>query len=138
MPGALRKMWSLVRPGGRLVIVTWGAGAFEPAHTLFLDALHRERPDLAQVNSPRVRLTDPSELGRVFAAAGVTGVEIASEDAGHQLASAEDWWTIVMGTAHRGRVDRLAPDQRDRVRRACLTLTARTLQMPALFALARK
>jgi SAM-dependent methyltransferase len=138
MPAALRKMWRFLRPGGRLVVVIWGPDAFEPAHTLYEDALRCGRPDLADVHSPRKRLSEPGALQQVFAEAGISPVEIEAEDRQHTLASAEDWWTIVMGTAHRGRVDQLTPDQRERVRQSCVGLTTLTLRMPVVYAVARR
>jgi ubiquinone/menaquinone biosynthesis C-methylase UbiE len=138
MPAALRKMWRFLRPGGRLLVTTWGAGAFEPASTLFLDALRQERPDLADDHIPRTRLSEPGGVEGVFAAAGIAHVETEAEDHDHTLASAEDWWTIVMGSAHRGRVDQLPPEQRERVRQACLGLTARALRMPVVYTVARR
>jgi ubiquinone/menaquinone biosynthesis C-methylase UbiE len=107
MPATLRKMWRFLRPGGRLAVTTWGPDAFEPASALFLEALRRERSDLADAQSPRMQLSAPGAVERVFAAAGIANVETQAEDGEHTLASAEDWWTIVMGSAHRGRVDQL-------------------------------
>jgi hypothetical protein len=75
---------------------------------------------------------------RVFADAGIANLETQAEDHEHTLASAEDWWTIVMGTAQRGLVDQLTPEQRERVRGACLGLTARSLRLPVVYAVARR
>jgi SAM-dependent methyltransferase len=136
MPGTLRKMWRFLRPGGRLVITTWGPDAFEPAHSLFWDAVRRERPDLDEAHSARKHLSDPGAVERVFAAAGIAAVE-EPEDHDHAIESAEDWWTIVMGSSYRGRVDQLTEDQRARVREACLTLSARSLRMPVVYTVAQ-
>ena len=136
MPATLRKMWHFLRPGGKLVVTTWGPDAFEPAHTLFREALRRERPDLAETHSPRKQLSEPGALERVFADAGIAHPETQAEDHKHTLASAEDWWTIAMGTAQRGLVDQLTPEQRERVRAACLGLTARSLRMPVIYTVA--
>jgi len=138
MPAALRKMWRLLRPGGTLVVTTWGPDAFEPANSLLRDAIHRERPDLDRVQNPRQQLSEPGAVERVFAEAGIAHLETFAEHRELPLSSAEDWWTIVMGTAHRGRVDQLTPAQFHRVRETCLTLTARSLQIPALYAVARR
>jgi len=135
MPGALKKMWRFLRPGGRLVVTTWGPDAFEPAQSLFWDAIRRERPDLDQAHSARKQLSDPGAVAQLFAGAGIEAVE-ESEDHDHPLESAEDWWTMVLGSSYRGRVDQLTPDQRDRVREACLTLTARSIRMPVVYTVA--
>ncbi|HEY2292993.1 MAG TPA: methyltransferase domain-containing protein, partial [Thermoanaerobaculia bacterium] len=39
MKGALRRMWSWVRPGGRLAVTTWGPRLFQPADGLFWEAV---------------------------------------------------------------------------------------------------
>ena len=137
MPGALRKMWRFLRPGGRLLVVTWGPEAFEPANTLFWDAIRRERPDLDQAHSARKQLSEPGAVAAVFADAGIEATE-HSEDYNHTLESPEDWWTMVLGSAWRGRVDQLAPEQFDRVREANLTLTARSIRMPVVYTEARR
>ena len=46
MPGAVRKLWALVRPGGNLAVTTWGPRFFEPATTAFWDSIREVRPDL--------------------------------------------------------------------------------------------
>jgi ubiquinone/menaquinone biosynthesis C-methylase UbiE len=138
MAAALRKMWRFLRPGGRLVVTTWGPDAFEPGHTLFWDAVRRERPDLDQAHSARKQLSEPGAVERVFAAAGIAGMAAEAEDHEHAIASAEDWWTIVMGSSLRGRVDQLTAEQRERVREACLGLRARALRMPVVYTVARR
>lgn len=138
MVAALRKMWRFLRPGGRLAVTTWGPDAFEPGHTLFWDAIRRERPDLDPAHSARKQLSEPGAVEHVFAAAGIANVETEAEDHHHALESAEDWWTIVMGSSYRGRVDQLTVEQRERVRRACLGLSVRALRLPVVYTLARR
>jgi len=138
MAAALRKMWRFLRPGGRLIVTTWGPDAFEPAHSLFWDAIRRERPDLDQAHSARKKLSEPGAVDQVFAAAGIAGAQSDAEDHNHALESAEDWWTMVLGSAYRGRIDQLTDPQRERVREACLGLTARSLPMPVVYTVARR
>ena len=136
MAGTLKKMWRFLRPGGRLVVTTWGPGAFEPANTLFWDAVRRERPDLEQTRSARMELSEPGAVARLFSTAGIEAIE-EPEAYDHPLSSAEDWWTIVLGSSHRGRVDQLTAEQRERVRQSCLTLTAGSIKMPVVYTVAR-
>ena len=35
MPAAVRKLWRLVRPGGKLAITSWGGNVLEPANSMF-------------------------------------------------------------------------------------------------------
>ncbi len=46
MSGAVGELWQLVRPGGVLAITTWGPRFFEPASTIFWNAVRHVRPDL--------------------------------------------------------------------------------------------
>jgi ubiquinone/menaquinone biosynthesis C-methylase UbiE len=138
MPAAVRKMWRFLGPGGRLVVTTWGPDAFEPGHTLFWDALRRERPDLDHAYSARKQLSAPGAVEQVFAAAGIASVEVEAEDHDHAIDSPADWWTIVMGSSYRGRVDQLTPEQRERVRAACLALECRALRLPVVYTVARR
>jgi SAM-dependent methyltransferase len=138
MVASLQKMWRFLRPGGRLVVTTWGPDSFEPGHTVFWDAVRRERPDLDQEHSARKQLSEPGAVERVFAAAGIGNVESESEDHDHAIESAADFWTIVMGSSYRGRIDQLTPEQRERVREECLRLSAQSLRMPVVYTLARR
>jgi hypothetical protein len=131
-------MWRFLRTGGRLAIVTRGPNVFEPANTIFWEAVRRERPELYKAFAAWERLTSPEQVQDVFARAGIPEVEITAEDPGHDLASGEDFWTLVMGTGYRGTVDQLTDDQRERVRAACLAVEARRLTSPVLYAVAKK
>jgi SAM-dependent methyltransferase len=142
MTAMLRRMWRLLRPGGRLAVTTWGNDLFEPASTVFWDAVRRERPDLYKGFNPWDTLTEPSQLRRLFSAAGVELEEVRIERRDHEIERPEDWWTIVMGSGYRGTVEQLEPDARERVRRHCedyLWRTGvRTLRLSAIYALAHK
>jgi len=138
MIAALAKMWRLLRGGARLAILTRGPNVFEPGNTLFWDAVRRERPELYKAFASWERLTTPEQVRDVFGRAGIAEVEIAAEDPGHELESAEDFWQLVMGTGYRGTVDRLTEEERERVRAACLSLDTLRLTSPALYAVAKK
>jgi ubiquinone/menaquinone biosynthesis C-methylase UbiE len=43
MAAAMRELWRSVRPGGLLAITTWGRWVFEPANSVYWDAVGRER-----------------------------------------------------------------------------------------------
>jgi SAM-dependent methyltransferase len=138
MAASLAKMWRFLRAGGRLVTVTRGPNPFEPGNTLFWDAVRRERPELADTPTPWEWITAPEQVRDLFGRAGIAEVEITQEDPGHELASAEEFWELMMGTGYRGTVDRLADEERERVRAACLKLAVRRLTSPVLYAVARK
>jgi ubiquinone/menaquinone biosynthesis C-methylase UbiE len=138
MAASLSKMWRYLRDGGRLVIVTRGPDVFEPANTIFWEAVRRERPELYKAFAPWERLTTPELVREVFSRAGIADVEITPEDPGHELQSAQDFWDLVIGTGYRATIAQLTDDERERVRTACLTLEARRLTSPVLYAMARR
>jgi len=41
MPGFVREMWRLVRPGGTLAVTTWGPDLFEPGTSVFWEEVGR-------------------------------------------------------------------------------------------------
>jgi ubiquinone/menaquinone biosynthesis C-methylase UbiE len=138
MPAALQKMWRFLRPGGQMAITTWGADAFDPLSTVFWEAVRHERPDLYKGFSAWSRLAEPVAVEGLFAQAGIEAVEVTPEDYEQPIESAEDWWNIVMGSGYRGTVDQLTPPERDRVRKACLVLSAPSVRLPVTYAIARR
>jgi trans-aconitate methyltransferase len=138
MTTTLKKIWRYLRPGGRVAVTTRGPDVFEPADSLFWEAVRRERPDLYKTFTLWDRLTTPEKIRELFAAAGISDVEIEAEDHPHLLESAEDFRELAMGTGYRGTIDQLSDEQREKVRKTCLTLTARSLRSPVLYATASK
>jgi len=120
MAGAVRELWRLVRPGGKLAITTWGRNFFEPANGLFWDAVRAVRPDLYKGFNPWDRIDDPAGLRAMLAEGGVTEVDIHTEDYAHPIASPEDWWTIASGSGYRGTIDLLSAEEREQVRESNL------------------
>jgi ubiquinone/menaquinone biosynthesis C-methylase UbiE len=142
MPRAIAGLWRHVGPGGRLAITTWGQHTFEPANSLFWEAVRQEAPDLHKAFNPWDRIATPEGLSAIFEAAGIPGVEIATEAGSHPLRTVDDWWTIVMGSGFRGTVDKLNPAARARVRAKTLAALERegvtSITAGALYAVARK
>jgi len=107
MAAAVRELWRMVRPGGRLAITTWGPGLFEPANSAFWDAIGDVRPDLQRGFNPWDRISEPSGLREMLAEAGVHADKIVAETGTHPLNSPEDWWKIAMGSGYRGTLAQL-------------------------------
>src|SRR5262245_47743217 len=76
MAGAVRRMWSFVRDGGRLAVTVWGSRLFEPVNTLFWDAIRRVRPELYKSFNPWDRLGETSLVRELFDEAGVLLAEV--------------------------------------------------------------
>ena len=66
--------------------------------------------------NPWDRLSDPETLAALLREAGIAHAEVAAEDGVQTLARPEDWWTIVLGSGARGRVEQMDPLHVARVR----------------------
>ena len=141
MAGLLARAWSWLAPGGVVAITSWGEQVLAPGEALFWEAVLKENPALAP-KSHAGRLDTPDKIAAVFAEAGLPHPEIAHERWDMPLASAEDFWPVILGTSNRAALDALTPEQRTRVRASVLdTLRARdvaSVAMDAWFATARK
>jgi ubiquinone/menaquinone biosynthesis C-methylase UbiE len=124
IPAAVRELWRLVRPGGKLAITTWGPNFFEPANTVFWDAVRKVRPDLHKGFNPWDRISESSTLRDVLNEGGVPEAWVVAESGTHPIASPEDWWTTLLGSGYRGTIDRMEPDAIESVRQANLSFIA--------------
>ena len=142
MTAAVRELWRMVRPGGRLAITTWGPDLFEPANSAFWNAIRQERPDLYRGFNPWDRISQPAGLHEMLAAAGVSGADIVAEAGRHPLQSPDDWWAIAMGSGYRGTLAQLDFETFSRVRETNLSLLrasgATSIETNVLYAVAAK
>src|SRR5262249_31084602 len=76
MPAAMGELWRSVRPGGRLVVTTWGRRLLEPANSMFWDAVREERPGLRPGSPPGVRVAEPAGLTRLLLEGGEQAAEV--------------------------------------------------------------
>lgn len=121
MVAAVRELWRCVRPGGQLAVTTWGPNLFEPANSAFWMSIKDVRTDLYKGFNPWDRIDNPATLMKILTEAGVESPEIIGENRLHPISSAEDWWTIVLGSGYRGTVEQLSASERVRVKDANLT-----------------
>ena len=105
MEALVKELWRMVKPGGKLAITTWGQAFFEPAYRVWREAVRANRPDLYAAFNPWDRISSPDQLQQLLHRSGLTNAEVSSEDHDQSLQSAEDWWTIVLGSGLRGTVD---------------------------------
>jgi ubiquinone/menaquinone biosynthesis C-methylase UbiE len=142
MPAAVRRLWHWVRPGGQLAITTWGPRVFEPANTIFWDAIREVRPELHKGFNPWDRINEPAALTELLLDGGVVGSVAAAEPGWHPVATPADWWTIVMGSGYRGVIEQLTPAECERVHATVLAAVARQdirrIETNVIYATARK
>lgn len=142
MLAAVRELWRMVRPGGKLAITSWGEKVFEPANQNLWDIIEALRPDLGRKITPWERINDPASLQSLLEAGGATHVEVFAEAGTHKLATPSDWWTMILGGGLRGTIDQLDPAGRERVRQANLhflrTNEVHSLEVNVLYAVAQK
>jgi SAM-dependent methyltransferase len=122
MEALTRDLWSLVKPGGRLVITVWARGLMEPAYSTFFEAVGAEQRDLVPPEPRWMRVADPADLRATLVGGGVPdeALEIIGERGMHELPHPDEFWTIVLGSGMRGSLDSLPPDARERVRHRVL------------------
>lgn len=142
MVAAVRELWRMVRPGGKLAITSWGTRVFAPANQFFWSVIATERPDLYKAFTPWDRISDPVALQALLEAGGATQVEVFAEAGTHALAAPEDWWTMILGGGLRGTIDQLDPALKERVRAANLEFLRsqdiHALEVDVLYAVAQK
>ena len=120
------EMWRLVKPGGALAITTWGPGLFEPANSVFWNAIGDVAPALFKAFNPWDKLTSELALADLFRTAGTTAPTVEAVPGGHHLDHPDQFWEVVLGTGYRATVDALSDDERTRVRERVLgELTSR-------------
>jgi len=142
MPGAVRELWRMVRPGGQLAITTWGPNLFEPGNTAFWEAVRVERPDLYKGFNPWDRICEPASVRTMLSEGGVNTAELVAESGTHPINSPADWWSIVMGSGYRGTIEQLDPVARERIRQAnmeyVMVTQLRSVTANVVYAIARK
>ena len=120
MAMAASELWSRIRPNGKLAVTTWGPNFCEPANDAFWCSIKNVRPDLYKGFNPWDRINDPAGLRKILNEAGIASPKIIAENRLHPIKSAEDWWTIVLGSGYRGTIEQLTQSERENVKAANL------------------
>ena len=142
MARAVSELWSRIRPGGKLAVTTWGPNFCEPANDTFWCSIKNVRPDLYKGFNPWDRIDNPASLKKILDEGGVAPPKITAENRLHPIKSAEDWWTIVLGSGYRGTIEQLNLPERQKVKEANLAFIRdekiSAVETNVLYALATK
>jgi ubiquinone/menaquinone biosynthesis C-methylase UbiE len=142
MTMAVRELWRLVAPGGQLAVTTWGPNLFEPGNSAFWRSIENVRPELYKRFSPWDRINNPASLTQILNEAGVPSPKVSGENRLQPINSAEEWWTIVLGSGYRGTIEQLSTLERERVKDANLAFIRdgkiSAIETNVLYALATK
>jgi ubiquinone/menaquinone biosynthesis C-methylase UbiE len=142
MEAAVRELWRMVRPSGRLAITTWGPRFAEPVNTVFWDSVRSVNPALYKGFNPWDRVSEPDAVHALLASSGAIDAEVVAEAGTQPLDSPDDWWPMVLGSGYRGTVEQLDTSAREKVRRDCLAFIAannvRFVETNVVYAVARK
>ena len=120
MTKQVAELWRMVKPGGQLAIRTWGPRAFEPGASSFMAAVKDHAPPALHLwgFNPWDRVTTVEAVRDLLAGAGVPSPVVVEAEASQQpLRSADDWWTIVIGSGFVWTVDQMGTEAAERVRR---------------------
>ena len=152
MVGQVRKLWGLVRPGGKLGIATWGPRFFEPAYTEWKAALTTLAPEWVTDFNPWDRITTVEAVQRLIEE-GLSGddkgmgreVKVVAEECGHTLSSPEDFWRIALGSGLRWVIEQVGESKSMVLKKILLQrLTerpdgpVRSIETNAIYGIARK
>ena len=142
MAAAVRSLWRVLRPGGKLAITTWGPRFFEPANTAFWNAIREMRPDLYKGFNPWDRICDPASVHGLLREAGIDRADVVAQAGAHPIVGPEAWWAAILGSGYRGTLEQLEPRQRDWVRDANLKYIRdsgiKSVEANVVYAVARK
>jgi ubiquinone/menaquinone biosynthesis C-methylase UbiE len=99
---ALREMWRVLKPGGRLAVAVWDALENSPGYAAMAALLQRlfGQRIASELHAP-FALGDPQVLRALFAEAGIAGAEISTHAGMARFPSIESWvrtdvkgWTL--------------------------------------------
>ena len=138
----VRELWRMVRPGGQLVITTWGPRMFEPGSAAWWSAVKQFRPDLVAAFNPWERIITTQAVRELLTESGIERADIVAEDGQQVLQSPDDWWTVVRGSGYRWTLEQMDDETANKVRDANLESLrksrASSIETNVIFAVAKK
>jgi ubiquinone/menaquinone biosynthesis C-methylase UbiE len=110
MEDQVRKLWRLVRPGGKLGVTTWGPRFWEPAYAEWKSVLTKVAPGLVSDFNPWDRITSVEAVQRLIGLEG-SKVGVYAEESVQPLGGPEDFWRVAMGSGLRWPIEQLGPEK---------------------------
>ena len=110
----VRKLWRLVKPGGKLGVTTWGPRFFEPAYTEWKASLAIVAPEWMTDFNPWDRITTVEAVQQLMDE-GLAGndkgtgreVKVIAEECIHTLSAPEDFWRVALGSGLRWPIEQV-------------------------------
>jgi SAM-dependent methyltransferase len=140
MTKQVAELWRMVKPGGKLA----GPRAFEPAATAFWGAVKNHAPPALHFGgfNPWDRVTTVEAVSALLVDGGVSNPMVEAEASQQPLRTADDWWTIVIGSGFVWTVDQMGTQAAERVRHDNLSSLeaqrATFVETNTIYAVARK
>jgi len=119
MLAGLKEWVRVVKPGGTLIITTFGQNAFQPMAGLLLDRLEHYGVEIPKDRTKMGwhKLATEEQGKNIMRQAGLTGINVVSEQLGFHLKSAMEWWEVVWNAGFRSFVDQVPEDKLDQFRK---------------------